>query len=83
MIKALADRKLDSVELGTSLRIFKDRTLPFFQTISYPDISIVLDSGDTARYHLYVSIWPKRALCYQSVQIYDFRSRNPYSEGNS
>jgi len=29
IIKVLADEKLDGVELETSLRIFKDRTLPF------------------------------------------------------
>lgn len=38
MIKGFIDKKLDSVELKMSLRIFKDRTLSFFQTISYPDI---------------------------------------------
>ncbi|KAL9594881.1 MAG: hypothetical protein Q9179_005205 [Wetmoreana sp. 5 TL-2023] len=46
MIKALADGKLDGVELGTSLCIFKDRTLPFFRTISHPDIlsSLILET---------------------------------------
>lgn len=46
MIKALADRILDGVELGTSLRIFKDITLPFFRTISHPDIlsSLILET---------------------------------------
>ena len=46
IIKALADRKLDGVELGTSLHIFKDRTLPFFRTISHPDIlsSLILET---------------------------------------
>ncbi|MCJ1286467.1 hypothetical protein MMC26_005812 [Xylographa opegraphella] len=46
MIKALADEKLDGVELGTSLSIFKDRTLPFFRTISHPDIlsSLILET---------------------------------------
>jgi len=46
MIKALADEKLDGVELRTSLRIFKDRTLPFFRTISHPDIlsSLILET---------------------------------------
>ena len=45
MIKALIDGKLDGVELGTSLCIFNDRTLPFFRTISYPDIlsSLILE----------------------------------------
>jgi len=46
MIKALADEKVDGVELETRLRIFKDRTLPFFRTISHPDIlsSLILET---------------------------------------
>jgi len=45
IIKVLVDEKLDGVELETSLRIFKDRTLPFFRTISHPDIlsSLILE----------------------------------------
>ena len=45
IIKAFANRKLDNVELRTSLRIFKDKTLPFFRIISYPDIlsSLILE----------------------------------------
>ncbi|KAA6410497.1 MAG: hypothetical protein FRX48_05919 [Lasallia pustulata] len=46
MIKALADENFDGVGLETRLRIFKDRTLPFFRTISYPDIlsSLILET---------------------------------------
>ncbi|KAI4117370.1 MAG: hypothetical protein LQ345_002382 [Seirophora villosa] len=46
MIKALADEQADSVELKTRLYIFKDRTLPFFRTISHPDIlsSLILET---------------------------------------
>ena len=46
MIKALADEKLDDVEPKRSLRIFKDSTLPFFRTISHPDIlsSLILET---------------------------------------
>lgn len=38
MIKTLADVKLDDVELETSLRIFKNRTLFFFRIIFYSNI---------------------------------------------
>ncbi|KAI4093451.1 MAG: hypothetical protein LQ344_002864 [Seirophora lacunosa] len=46
MIKALADEQADSVELKTRLCTFKDRTLPFFRTISHPDIlsSLILET---------------------------------------
>ncbi len=46
MIKALADEKDDGVELKTRLRIFKDRTLPFFRTVSHPDVlsSLILEA---------------------------------------
>ena len=45
MIKALIDGKFDGVELGTSLYIFNNKTLPFFRIISYPDIlsSLILE----------------------------------------
>lgn len=45
MIKALADEQADSVELETKLCNFKARTLPFFRTISHPDIlsSLILE----------------------------------------
>ncbi|KAL8674153.1 MAG: hypothetical protein Q9168_001447 [Polycauliona sp. 1 TL-2023] len=45
MIKALADEQANSVELETRLCTFKDRTLPFFRTISHPDIlsSLILE----------------------------------------
>ena len=42
MIKAFLDRTLDNIKLGISLYIFKDKTLPFFQNISYPDILVFL-----------------------------------------
>jgi len=60
-IKALADEKVDGVKLQTRLRIFKDRTFPFFRIISHPapEHSIVLDIRDTTRYHLHISFWPK------------------------
>ena len=46
MIKALVDEQTDGVELETRLRKYKDRTLPFFQTISHPDIlsSLILET---------------------------------------
>ena len=46
MIKALVDEKFDGVELESRLRIFKDKTLPFFRTISHPDIlsSLILET---------------------------------------
>ena len=46
MIKALADENFDRVELESRLRIFKDKTLPFFRTISHPDIlsSLILET---------------------------------------
>ncbi|KAL8993845.1 MAG: hypothetical protein Q9169_006042 [Polycauliona sp. 2 TL-2023] len=45
MIKALADEQANSVEFETRLCTFKDRTLPFFRTISHPDIlsSLILE----------------------------------------
>jgi len=45
IIKVLTDEQADGVELETRLRNFKDRTLPFFRTISYPDIlsSLILE----------------------------------------
>ncbi|KAL9633009.1 MAG: hypothetical protein Q9164_004954 [Protoblastenia rupestris] len=46
MIKALVDEQTNGVELETRLGIFKDRTLPFFRTISHPDIlsSLILET---------------------------------------
>lgn len=46
MIKALADEKVDGVGLETRLRIFKEGTLPFFRTISHPDVlsSLILET---------------------------------------
>lgn len=46
MIKALVDEQADGVELETRLRKYKDRTLPFFRTISHPDIlsSLILET---------------------------------------
>lgn len=46
MIKALADENVDGIELEKRMRIFKDRTLPFFQTITHPDIlsSLILEA---------------------------------------
>ncbi|KAI4239984.1 MAG: hypothetical protein L6R40_005416 [Gallowayella cf. fulva] len=46
MIKALADEQADGVGLETRLCTFKDRTLPFFRTISHPDIqsSLILET---------------------------------------
>lgn len=38
IIKTLANKKLDSVELKTILRIFKNRTLLFFRIIFYSNI---------------------------------------------
>lgn len=45
MIKALVDENVDGPELEMRLRVFKDNTLPFLQTISYPDIlsSLILE----------------------------------------
>ncbi|KAI9889600.1 MAG: hypothetical protein M1814_005107 [Vezdaea aestivalis] len=45
MIKTLIDENVDGVELETRLRCFKERTLPFFRTISHPDIlsSLILE----------------------------------------
>ncbi|KAI4145818.1 MAG: hypothetical protein LQ340_006150 [Diploschistes diacapsis] len=47
MIKALVDEQADGVGLETRLREFKDRTLPFFRTISLPDIlsSLILETS--------------------------------------
>ena len=46
MIKALVDQQVEGVELETRLRIFKDGTIPFFRTISHPDIlsSLILET---------------------------------------
>ena len=46
MIKALVDERVEGVELETRLRTFKNRTLPFFRTISHPDIlsSLILET---------------------------------------
>lgn len=46
MIKTLADEQANGVTPETRLRIFRDRTLPFFQTISHPDIlsSLILET---------------------------------------
>ncbi len=46
MIKALTDEHTDGVKLETRLRNFKDKTLPFFRTISHPDIqsSLILET---------------------------------------
>lgn len=46
MIKALVDEQADDVELQTRLRKFKNTTLPFFRTISHPDIlsSLILET---------------------------------------
>lgn len=46
MIKALADEQVDGVKPETRLRTFKNRTLPFFRTISHPDIlsSLILET---------------------------------------
>ncbi len=45
MIKALVDENVNGPELEMRLRVFKDSTLPFLQTISYPDIlsSLILE----------------------------------------
>ena len=73
MIKALTDEQADGVEPETRLRNFKDRTLPFFRTISHPDILF----GDTTQYYLHISFWPQWSSCYQPIQVYDFRSWYP------
>lgn len=46
MIKALADEQADGITPEASLRIFRDKTLPFFQTVSHPDIlsSLILET---------------------------------------
>lgn len=46
MIKTLADEQAHSITPETRLRIFRDRTLPFFRTISHPDIlsSLILET---------------------------------------
>ena len=46
MIKALADEQAHGVTPEMRLRIFRDRTLPFFQTISHPDVlsSLILET---------------------------------------
>ena len=46
MIKALTDGMVDGIKLETRLLIFKERTLPFFRTISHPDVlsSLILET---------------------------------------
>ena len=46
MIKALVDEQVESVGSVTGLQVFKDRTVPFFRTISHPDIlsSLILET---------------------------------------
>ena len=46
LINALADEEVDGVGLEKGLHIFKERTLPFFRTISHPDIvsSLILET---------------------------------------
>lgn len=46
MIKTLVDGQINCVELETRLRYFKDKMLPFFRTISHPDIlsSLILET---------------------------------------
>ena len=46
MVKALVDEQADSIRSETRLRNFKDKTLPFFRTISHPDIlsSLILEA---------------------------------------
>lgn len=46
MIKALVDEQVNSLKSETKLRVFKDRTLPFFRTISHPDVlsSLILET---------------------------------------
>jgi len=83
MIKALADKKLDGVELETSLRIFKDRTLPFFRAISHPDIlsSLILETPlDTICTFLF---GPNGRRAINLFKIYDLRSWSPCAGGNS
>lgn len=45
MIKGLTDEQADGVKSETRLRNFMDRTLPFFRTITHPDIlsSLILE----------------------------------------
>lgn len=46
MIKALTDEMVDGIDLETRLRIFNDKLLPFFRTITYPNIlsSLILET---------------------------------------
>lgn len=46
MIKILADEQANGTAPEMRLRVFRDRTLPFFQTISHPDImsSLILET---------------------------------------
>lgn len=46
MIKALTEEMVDGLELGTRLRIFNDKLVPFFRTITYPDVlsSLILET---------------------------------------
>ena len=46
VIKALVDEQIGAVKLETKLRKYKDGTLPFFRTISHPDIlsSLILET---------------------------------------
>lgn len=45
MVKALVDENANGPELEMRLRVFKDSTLPFLQTVSHPDIlsSLILE----------------------------------------
>ena len=46
MIKALTEEKFDGIVLEMRLRIFLDKLLPFFQTITHPDVmsSLILET---------------------------------------
>ena len=47
MVKAMADEQPDNANQKSMLHKFKNRTLPFFQTISHPDIlsSLILEAS--------------------------------------
>src|SRR6266498_179039 len=46
MIKALTDLMVDGQTKETTVHIFKEKTLPFFRTISHPDVlsSLILET---------------------------------------
>ena len=46
MIKALTEEIVDGLELKRRLRIFNDKMVPFFRTITYPDVlsSLILET---------------------------------------